>query len=431
MIDVVRLGDLATLIESGFACGKSNLVEVGLPHLRPFNIGIRGEINSSEIYRVPPDLAPASKSILQSGDVLFNNTNSRDLVGKLAYVEADVPAGFSNHITRVRFDRSRCEPQFAAYYLLRLWSLGYFRDWSTQWVNQAAFGPRHLANVLIPLPSLDEQRRVIEVLNGAARFERLRAQAADHLRGFISALFIKMFGDPIDNPMGWAQRHLGDVGQIQGGLQVTKKRSVLPLERPYLRVANVLRDQLFLGEIKRIRLTEGEYQRVRLERGDLLVVEGHGNAAEIGRAAIWNGSIKDCVHQNHLIRFRPDHSLINSEFSCAYLNSSSGRQRLLRRGKTTSGLNTITTSDVKACTIFVPPLVFQRRYADIVDRVRNVTATVDLGSRSASALSASLMANLLGDSASPDAVSVGGRDMTGHDRRRRSEGGVPVDVRRM
>ena len=398
MTDVARLGDLATLIESGFACGNSQLIEVGLPHFRPFNIGVHGEIDSSEVYRIPPDLAPASKSTLQSGDVLFNNTNSRDLVGKLAYVEADVPAGFSNHITRVRFDRSRCEPQFATYYLLRLWSLGYFRDWSTQWVNQAAFGPRLLKNVLIPLPPLGEQRRIVEMLNGATRIERLRTQAADRLRELISAFFIKMFGDPIENPMRWDRQRLGNISEVQGGLQVSKKRSFHPLEKPYLRVANVLRDQLVLKEIKRIRITDRELARVRLRRGDLLVVEGHGNATEVGRVAVWDGSVGDCVHQNHLIRVRPDCSLLNSEFTCAYLNSSSGREHLLRSGKTTSGLNTISTSDVKACEIFIPPLALQRRYSDIVERVRELTATMEFGAEAASALSVSLMSDLLGDS---------------------------------
>ena len=82
-----------------------------------------------------------------------------------------------------------------------------------------------------------------------------------------------------------------------------------------------------------------------LRRGDytLHLVEGHGNAEEIGRVAVWDGSITDCVHQSHLIRVRPDQSIMLPSFLYAYLNSTSGRQHLLRRGKTTSGLNTITT----------------------------------------------------------------------------------------
>ena len=178
-------------------------------------------------------------------------------------------------------------------------------------------------------------------------------------------------------------------------VRLPKKRAIHPLEKPYLRVANVLRDQLVLSEIKSIRLTDREFARVRLRRGDLLVVEGHGNAAEIGRAAVWDGRVEDCVHQNHLIRVRPDRALVIPEFACAYLNSSSGRQHLLRSGKTTSGLNTITTSDVRACEMYVPPLALQRRYADIVESVRGVTATADIGFQTASAVSASLMTNLL------------------------------------
>ena len=252
-----------------------------------------------------------------------------------------------------------------------------------------------LLSMRVPLLPLGKQRRIVDILNRLARVHRLRAQAAKHLSEFGSALFIEMFGDPIENPRRWDLRRLGDVSEVQGGLQVTRKRAAHPLERPYLRVANVFRDQLVLDEIKHIRLTEKEHDRVRLERGDLLIVEGHGNAAEIGRVAIWDGSVKDCVHQNHLIRARPDPSLLSSEFACAYLNSSSGRQHLLRSGKTTSGLNTITTSEVKACTIFIPPLTLQIRYADIVETGRKATAKVDSGSRATSALSASLVADFL------------------------------------
>ena len=254
-----------------------------------------------------------------------------------------------------------------------------------------------MENALVALPPLCEQRKIVGVLNRAACIERLRTQASDRLREFIPALFIKMFGDPVENPMGWEQQQLGNLGEVQGGLQVSRKRAVHPLEKPYLRVANVLRDQLVLSEIKSIRLTEQEFGRVRLQPGDLLVVEEHGNAAEIGRAAIWDDSVKHCVHQNHLIRVRPGHSLIIPEFACAYLNSSSGRQHLLRSGKTTSGLNTITTSDVKGCTMFVPPLALQRRYADIVESVRKVIATAEFGSQTVSVANATLMANLLGN----------------------------------
>ena len=252
-----------------------------------------------------------------------------------------------------------------------------------------------LKKVRIPLPPLDEQRRIVVILNRAAKIERLRKQAKERLREFIPGLFIKMFGDPVENPMGWEKGLLGDLSQVQGGLQITKKRERYPLETPYLRVANVLRDQLNLKEIKFMRISIQELDRVQLERGDLLVVEGHGNPSEVGRAAIWDGSIDKCIHQNHLIRVRPDHSIVLPEYINAYLNSSSGRQHLLRSGKTTSGLNTISTSNVKDCILHMPPLELQRRYTQIIKAVRSVIDVAESGSSTASGLSASLMFGLL------------------------------------
>ena len=68
---------------------------------------------------------------------------------------------------------------------------------------------REIKEINVPLPTLDEQRRIAGILNRAARIERLRARTAGRLREFIPALFIKMFGDPIENPMGWGIEPLG------------------------------------------------------------------------------------------------------------------------------------------------------------------------------------------------------------------------------
>ena len=99
-----------------------------------------------------------------------------------------------------------------------------------------------------------------------------------------------------------------------------------------------------------------------------------------------------------LERVRPDRDSIIPEFACAYLNSTSGRQHLLRSGKTTSGLNTISTSDVKACALFVPPLDLQNRFAEVVAAARDIAATTEASLNTASTLSASLMTRLFGES---------------------------------
>ena len=257
--------------------------------------------------------------------------------------------------------------------------------------------PRTLLDLPIHLPPLVEQRQIVSILNRAAKIERLRTQAQERLRKFTPALFIKMFGDPATNPMGWERATLGELSQVQGGLQVTRKRKMHPLETPYLRVANVLRNRLDLREVKSMRVNEKELTRVQLMRGDLLIVEGHGNPSEIGRVAIWDGSIDGCVHQNHLIRVRPNPETLSPQFTCAFLNSSSGRQDLLRSGKTTSGLNTISVSDVKSCTLFTPPIDLQWKFTEFVNSASDLTSLANSGQRLATASSSSLMDRLLKD----------------------------------
>jgi type I restriction enzyme S subunit len=229
-----------------------------------------------------------------------------------------------------------------------------------------------LEGMSLPLPPLEEQRRIVDILDRAASIRKLRRQARETARQIIPALFNEMFGDPGSNPMRWPLKFVADVANVQGGLQVTAARAGLPLELPYLRVANVMRNSLNLTEVKTIRLTLNERDRARLERGDLLVVEGHGNPREVGRVAVWDGSIEDCVHQNHLIRIRC-HNTCAPKFLSNYLNSEAGRQGLIQSGKTTSGLNTISTANVKQAEIFLPPIALQEEFERRADNVMRLT----------------------------------------------------------
>lgn len=195
-------------MEPGFACSKARLVDDGVPHLRPFNIGRDGQLDLSEVYKIPASDIPRGKDILAHNEILFNNTNSDGLVGKSALVEAE---------TRIVVDQARALPAFVAYALDRLWQVGHFRRICTRWVSQSAVGIKALADVEIPLPSLSRQRRIVDILDRAASIRRLRRQAQETARQIIPALFVKMFGDPAMNPMGWPAEKLGGLVRFVSG----------------------------------------------------------------------------------------------------------------------------------------------------------------------------------------------------------------------
>ncbi len=234
--------------------------------------------------------------------------------------------------------------------------------------------PAEVFKIQIPFPPLDEQKRIAGILDAADALRAKRREALAQLDILLQSTFLDMFGDPVTNLMGWEVVRIEEVGSVQGGLQVTSKRRPLPIERPYLRVANVFRGYLDLDEIKTIRLTEAEERRTAIEDEDILIVEGHGNRDEIGRCALWDGSIEQCVHQNHLIRLRCDRSKVIPLYVESYLNSQGGRRGLIGTSRTTSGLNTISVSKVKAATIGLPPLDLQHRFSAIVESVERQKA---------------------------------------------------------
>jgi len=251
-------------------------------------------------------------------------------------------------------------------------------------------------NLEIPLPLLAEQRRIVDLLSRAEGIVRLRREALAKAQAVIPALFLDMFGDPATNPRGWPVEPLGALADVQGGLQVTRARASLPIERPYLRVANVYRGSLDLAEIKTLRLTEAEWQRAALERGDLLVVEGHGNPQEVGRIAVWDGSIAECTHQNHLIRARPDRSRLFPTYACALLNSEGGRRVLVRSGKTTSGLSTISTKNVKEVPTMLPPLTRQALFKEHVESIEFIAQQQTTATLSSEQVFQALLARTFG-----------------------------------
>ena len=181
-------------------------------------------------------------------------------------------------------------------------------------------------------------------------------------------------------PEGWVWATVEQLSEIQGGIQKQPKRAPADNPYPFLRVANVLRGSLNLGEVHQIELFSGELEKLRLVPGDLLIVEGNGSPSQIGRMAMWKGGIEDCVHQNHIIRARLVGDL-SAKYAETYWNSPTGASEVSKVASSTSGLYTLSVSKVSVLPIPLPPLDEQRRIVAEVERrlsvVQQAEATVE------------------------------------------------------
>lgn len=169
-------------------------------------------------------------------------------------------------------------------------------------------------------------------------------------------------------PEGWCWARMAQIASISGGITKNANREKLQLRRPYLRVANVYANELRLDEIKHIGVTDDEAERASLLLGDLLIVEGNGSVGQIGRVAMWDGSIAECVHQNHIIKVRVDDREL-AKWSLTWLLSANGRKHIEGAASSTSGLHTLSLSKVAGLPIPIAPSSEQSRVRLEVDRL--------------------------------------------------------------
>lgn len=201
-----------------------------------------------------------------------------------------------------------------------------------------------LGKIEIVVSLLSEQKNIVSRIEelfskldkGVETLQTIKQQLAVYRQAVYSSNFNKI-GD---------FRPIVDFFEISGGLTKNSKRQELPQQVPYLRVANVYYNCLELDVIKTIGVTEKELQKCSLKTSDLLFVEGNGSKSQIGRVAMWDGSIETCVHQNHLIRGRANGKIL-PKYALYYLISQEGRKQIVDIAKSTSGLYTLSINKVK------------------------------------------------------------------------------------
>lgn len=173
--NVVQLG----LVAEGFSYGTSSKSSKtgAVPVLRMGNIQ-NGQLDWSDLV-FTSDKAEIQKYLLKSGDVLFNRTNSPELVGKTAIYKGEMKAIYAGYLIRVRCGESLL-PEYLNYNLNSISGREYCWRVKSDGVSQSNINAKKLADFTFSMPSLDEQAEIIrrvETLFSIA--DRVDARIAD------------------------------------------------------------------------------------------------------------------------------------------------------------------------------------------------------------------------------------------------------------
>lgn len=297
----VPLAELIPEVKPGFAVGERD--SGGVIQVRMNNVDLEGNLDLDDVIRVPATSKQVADCSLSGGDVLFNNTNSTELVGKSALFRGHTErVTFSNHFTRLRANQRRLEPRYLARWLTRQQKQRVFEGLCTRWVGQSAVRTDKLLALKIPLPPLPEQKRIADILDKANEIRRKRREVTDGLADLIDSQFQAVFGDPLTNPKKWEpgtfDKHLTFVqygprffneSYAKDGIRIVR---ITDLDQ---------QGNLDYSAMPRMTVSEEDRERYMLRRGDLLLAR---SGATVGKTALIDHGAPECIAGAYFIRLR-------------------------------------------------------------------------------------------------------------------------------
>ncbi len=230
----------------------------------------------------------------------------------------------------------------------------------------------NLTEVRMPLPSLDEQRKVADILDRISGLIAKRRQQLDKLDEMIKARFVELFGTFPENEKGWP------VGKIRDIVQEVRYGSSRPAvdggQYLYLRMNNITYNgELDLTDMKRIDVPESELPKCTVRRGDVLF--NRTNSKElVGKTCVYDRDEK-MVLAGFVIRVRVnEHAL--PEFLSVFLNMDFSKQMLLGMCKTAIGQANINAQEMQNIEIYIPPMGLQKEFVAFKRHVNNTKTTI-------------------------------------------------------
>ena len=289
--------------------------------------------------------------------------------------------------------RGGVDREFIAYLLRRKETVDYVMS-SVTGARMPRTDMKTLMSLPVPLPSLDEQRRIVGILNRAAKIERLRARAQERLREFTPALFVRMFGDPVENPMGWEMARLEDLVQVRGGKRLPKgsQYSGGVTSHRYIRAADITAGEIVDDDPRYIseELYAGISRYVVGENDALITIAGKvGVSAPVRKELAGANLTENASRLTPIVQGQIDNSFLSAQINSQWVQS----QIQTRLGKVTIGK--LALERVRSISVFVPPFVLQRHYATFVSATQDITTTANVSGEITSGLREALMNRLL------------------------------------
>ena len=237
----------------------------------------------------------------------------------------------------------------------------------TAFVTVKHLSAKELNKLQLSVPDLSKQNRVAEILSRLEKVIDFRRQELQKLDNLIKARFVEMFGDPVDNPMGWNKKRLQDIvsddcsisyGIVQTG---DDKEEGVPVFRPVDIVNRVPK----LDELKKT--TEeisNKYKRTILKGREMLITV----RANIADTCIVGEEFKGCNVGRGIVPIRTKEDIMVLEFLKYLMDSKHLNDDIKRKAKGIT-LIQLNMEDLREVELIIPPVEQQKIFVDFAKKI--------------------------------------------------------------
>lgn len=322
------------------------------------------------------DISKYESYVLEDGDLLMSHINSVQYLGRtVLYVkQTDETIIHGMNLLRLKARRDVINPAYARYCFYGSPFRRQVRKITKKSVNQASFAVKDLKQIKIDVPSLSEQEQIVEVLDKLQKIIEIRSNELSTLDNLIKARFVELFGDAVDNPMGWEKKQLQEIvtddctisyGIVQTG---NDQEEGVPVFRPVDIVNRIPK----LEELKRT--TEeisNKYKRTILKGHEMLITV----RANIADTCIVGKEFKGCNVGRGIVPIRTQENIMVLEFLKYLMDSKHLNDDIKSKAKGIT-LIQLNMEDLREVELIVPPIEQQKAFVEFAEQVNKSKVAV-------------------------------------------------------
>jgi len=329
---------------------------------------IQTDLDLSDIIAVPHSLVKREEQFVQVNDMLISSANSFELVGKTVFVpELDFQATAGGFISIVRPLQRVIYPRYLFNWLMSPLTQLKIRYCGRKTTNISNLDREQFLNLEIPLPALDEQRHIADILDTVDSIRRSRQEALEQIDALIKSQFIEMFGDPVTNPKGWDVKRLAELIKVRSSKRVYQREQAT-YGVPFLRVSDLTNKIINGGNSCELYISEDLYESF-LKRdlvpqpGDILVT----SRGTLGLCYIVNESDRFYFQDGMISWLDNRKGKIDSVYlSFLFHNDEIGRQ--IEQVSAGSTVRYLSLGNLENLKVLIPPISLQNEFAAFVEQ---------------------------------------------------------------